>query len=199
MASRLRKSEIRSMDRDELNKYVLKIQAEHKKESDTSARKIDVLNRRVKRKDEIINRIRYEIFQANRRIYAIKLRTSKEKSRIKRETYDRAINNISNNSKELIDIPRYHMALFELSEAFGMDEMVIILLLWASRYEFYSKREFRNNFKTSILKFERYNNLLVREGYANRWEVRRSTYFISAKGKELVEKINKFVNNKMNG
>jgi predicted transcriptional regulator len=39
----------------------------------------------------------------------------------------------------------------------------------------------------------KYNNMLVREGYANKWEMKRSTYFISASGRELVSKINKFV------
>ena len=199
MVSRLRKPEIRSMDRDELNKYGLKIQAEYKRMLDTQNRKIDVLQNRVRRKDELINRLKYQVFQSNRRIYAIKLRTSKEKSRIKKEVFERVVNNVVNNKKELVDIPKYHMALFELSQAFGLKEMVIILLLWASRYEFYSKKEFKNNFKNSTLKFETYNNALVREGYANKWDLKRSTYFISASGKELVEKINKFVNNRMNG
>lgn len=199
MVNRLRKPEIRVMDRQALNKYVLELQAEYNKVVDNRDRKIEVLHNRVKRKDASINKLRYEIFQANRRIYAIKLRTSKEKTKIKKETYDKVVNNIVNKSSSLIDIPKYHMALFELSEVFEKPEMFIILLLWASRYDFYSKREFMSNFKNSPLQFEKYNNMLVREGYATKWELKRSTYFISAKGKDLVEKINKFVNNRMNG
>jgi predicted transcriptional regulator len=77
--------------------------------------------------------------------------------------------------------------------------MFIILLLWTSRYDYYSKKEFDTNFKNSPLKFLKYNNMLISEGYVSKWEMRRSTYFISAKGKEMVDKINKFVNKRVNG
>jgi hypothetical protein len=109
------------------------------------------------------------------------------------------MNNIVDRGSELLDIPRYHMALVELSQVFGKPEMFIILLLWASRYDHYSKKDFETNFKNSPLKFLKYNNMLMSEGYINKWEMRRNTYFVSANGKDMVDKINKFVNKRVNG
>lgn len=187
------------MERPLLNNFILKFQYEHRKLIRFYEKKLDIVRRRVRRKDELIKKLRFEIFTLTRRLYAQKLRYSKEKTIAKKTTYEKAVNNIVNKNSELIDIPKYHMALFELGQAFDKPEMFIILLLWASRYDYYSKKEFKLNFKNSPISFLKYNNMLVREGYANKWELKRSNYFISAKGKELVEKINKFVYNRMNG
>lgn len=187
------------MERPLLNSFILKFQYEHRKLIRFYENKLDVVRKRVVRKDELIRKLRFEIFTLTRRLYAQKLRYSKEKTIAKKTTYEKAVNNIVNKNSELIDIPKYHMALFELGQAFNKPEMFIILLLWASRYDYYSKKEFKLNFKNSPISFLKYNNMLVREGYANKWELKRSNYFISAKGKELVEKINKFVYNRMNG
>jgi len=187
------------MDKNVLTNHVSKFQTFHKKTVRMYLAKIAMLKKRLGKKDVLIRNLRYQIFILTRRLYAQKLRYSKEKTIAKNKTYEKAVNNIVNKNSELIDIPKYHMALFELSEVFDKPEMFIVLLLWASRYEYYSKKEFKLNFKNSPLSFEKYNNMLYREGYANRWELKRSTYYLSAKGKELVEKINKFVYNRLNG
>jgi len=199
MINRVSKPEIRNMERPDLNRYALEVQREHRNMLKDSESKLSLYKSRVSRKDELIKRLRYEVFTLNRRLYAQKLRMSKDKTTAKRTVYETAINNVVNKRSELIDIPKYHMALFELSNVFDKPEMYIILLLWASRYEYYSKREFRINFKDSPINFEKYNMMLVRDGYTNRWEQKRSSYFISASGKELVEKINKFVYKRLNG
>lgn len=187
------------MERPKLNAHILRLQAEYRKLLKKYESKVDVLSRRVERKEKNYNKLKYQLLRLNRMLYAQKLRLSKEKTIAKNSAYKKAVNNIVKKDKELLDIPKYHMALFELSQVFEKPEMFIILLLWASRYEYYSKKEFMLNFKNSPLKFEKYNNMLVREGYANKWEYKRSTYYISASGKDLVNKINKFVNNRMNG
>jgi hypothetical protein len=199
MEINLKKPEIRKMDKQMLTNHVSKMQTYHKDVVRGMIKKSDVLKKRVRNKDELIKNLRYQVFVMTRRLYAQKLRYSKEKTIAKNAMYDKAINNIVSKRKELIDIPKYHMALFELSKVFEKPEMFIILLLWASRYEYYSKKEFELNFKNSPIRFTKYNRMLLREGYANKWEVKRSSYFISAKGKELVEKINKFVYNRLNG
>lgn len=199
METNLKKPEIRRMDKQMLTNYVSKLQTYHKKVVRILLKKSAMLKKRISKKDELIRNLRYQVFVMTRRLYAQKLRYSKEKTIAKNAMYDKAVNNIVNKKKELIDIPKYHMALFELSKVFEKPEMFIILLLWASRYEYYSKKEFELNFKNSPIRFVKYNNMLLNEGYTNRWDVKRSSYFVSAKGKELVEKINKFVYNRLNG
>lgn len=193
------KPELRKLSKALVTQSVISLHKDIRKLDKYYRDKLDVLQRRIDRRDIAIKKLRYENFVNSRRIYAQKLRMSKDKTIAKKNTYEKAINNIVSKRSELIDIPRYHMALFEVSQIFETPEMVVILLLWASRYEYYSKREFKINFANSPLKFLKYNNMLVRDGYANKWEQKRNTYYISAKGKELVEKINKFVYKRLNG
>lgn len=197
--NKLSKPDIKKVSRSELNEYVLRMHEDIKRLERHYESKVDAMSRRIDRRDKLIKGLRYMNFVNQRRLYAQKLRMSKEKTEAKRSVYKRAVNNIVSKNRELIDIPKYHMALFEVSKIFDKPEMFIVLLLWASRYEYYSKKEFMSNFKNSPLKFEKYNMMLVREGYANKWEQKRYSYFISAKGKELVDKINKFVQKRMNG
>jgi hypothetical protein len=187
------RKELNDMSNKMLVSYISKMTTLHNKEKKKLEDKIKLLNNRVANKNKRINSKKYQIFLRDRRLYAQRSRLYKEKTQVKNESYEKAINNIVTRRSENIDIPKYHMSLVELSYVFGKPEMFIIFLLWASRYEYYSKKEFEANFKNSPIKFMKYNNMLVREGYANKWEMKRSTYFISASGRELVSKINKFV------
>jgi transposase len=195
----LDKKEINDMSNKMLVRYISKLNTVHNREKRKLQDKIDLLNNRVQNKNKRINSKKYQIFLRDRRLYAQKSRLVKEKTIAKNEMYDKAVTNIVSRKSELIDIPRYHMSLVELSSVFGKPEMFIILLLWASRYDYYSKREFNANFKNSPIPFMKYNMMLVKEGYANKWDMKRSTYFISGQGKDLVDKINKFVNKRLNG
>jgi hypothetical protein len=193
------KPELRKLSKALVTQSVISLHKDIRKLDKYYNSKLEVLQRRIDRRDVVIKKLRYENFVNARRLYAQKLRMSKDKTVAKKATYEKALNNIVSKRSELIDIPKYHMALFEVSQIFEKPEMVVILLLWASRYEYYSMKEFKINFKNSPLKFLKYNNMLVRDGYANKWEQKRNTYFVSAQGKELVEKINKFVYKRLNG
>lgn len=195
----LDKKVLNDMSNKMLVSLVSKQDTQHQKEKKKLLAKIELLKKRVETKNKRINSKKYQIFLRDKRLYAQRRRLYKEKTQVKQESYDKALNNIVSRHRTKIDIPRYHMALVELSQVFGKPEMFIVFLLWASRYEYYSKKEFEANFKNSPIQYMKYNNMLVRDGYATKWDMKRSTYFISAKGRELVEKINKFVNKRING
>ena len=160
-------------------------------------RNIGVLEKRVERKNEHIKKYRNEVFILNRRLYGQKLRTSKLKTQAKQEAYKKASNNIVKKDKSLLDIGKYHMSLLELSEVFNESAATIVVLLWASRYEFYSKKEFDINFPDSPINFIKHNMTLHKKGLTNKWDGKRNHYYISATGKDMINRINKYIKKRM--
>ena len=176
----------------ELKKQLHALEAKRK-------RNIDVLERRVVRKNEKIRKQSGIIFILEKRLYGQKLKTSLVKTQAKNEAYETATNNIVNKEKSLIDISKYHMSVLELSEVFGESPATIVVLLWASRYEYYSKKEFNINFPGSPINFVKHNTLLNKRGLCNKWENKRYYYYISASGKDMIARINKYIEKRMNG
>jgi hypothetical protein len=162
-------------------------------------RNIDVLERRVVRKNDKIRKQSGIIFILEKRLYGQKLKTSKVKTQAKNQAYEEATNNIVNKEKSLIDISKYHMSVLELSEVFGESPATIVVLLWAGRYEYYSKKEFNINFPDSPINFVKYNTTLNKRGLCNKWENKRYYYYISASGKDMITRINKYIEKRMNG
>lgn len=162
-------------------------------------RNIDVLERRVVRKNDKIRKQSGIIFILEKRLYGQKLKTSKVKTQAKNQAYEEATNNIVNKEKSLIDISKYHMSILELSEVFGESPATIVVLLWAGRYEYYSKKEFNINFPDSPINFVKYNTTLNKRGLCNKWENKRYYYYISASGKDMITRINKYIEKRMNG
>ena len=158
---------------------------------------INTLQKRVARKNEIIKKYSWEKLVLSRRLYGQKLRTSKLKTKAKQEAYDKANNNIVRKDKSLLDIGKYHMSLLELSEVFNESAATIVVLLWASRYEYYSKKEFDINFPDSPINFIKHNMTLHRRGLTNKWDGKRNYYFISATGKDMIQRINKYIKKRM--
>lgn len=162
-------------------------------------RNIDVLTRRVKRKDAEIIKQKGVIFTLNKRLYGQKLKTSMTKTQSKKEGYEEAVNNIVNKQKYIMDMSRYHISILELAEVFGESPTTIVVLLWSSRYEFYSKKEFNANFPDCPFNFVKYNTVLCNRGLANKWEQKRNYYYLSPSGKDMINRINKYIEKRMNG
>jgi hypothetical protein len=162
-------------------------------------RNIDVLERRVARKNDKIRKQSGIIYTLERRLYGQKLKTSLVKTKAKNDAYQEATNNIVNKERSLIDISKYHMHVLELSEVFGESPATIVVLLWASRYEYYSKKEFNINFPDSPINFVKHNTTLNKRGLCNKWENKRYYYYISASGKDMINRINKYIQKRMNG
>jgi hypothetical protein len=176
----------------ELKKQLHALEAKRK-------RNIDVLERRVVRKNDKIRKQSGIIFILEKRLYGQKLKTSKVKTQAKNQAYEEATNNIVNKEKSLIDISKYHMSILELSEVFGESPATIVVLLWAGRYEYYSKKEFNINFPDSPINFVKYNTTLNKRGLCNKWDNKRYYYYISASGKDMITRINKYIEKRMNG
>jgi hypothetical protein len=187
----LTRTELIEIVRD-LKKQLYALEAKRK-------RNIDVLERRVIRKNDKIRKQSGIIFILEKRLYGQKLKTSKVKTQAKNEAYEEATNNIVNKEKSLIDISKYHMSILELSEVFGESPATIVVLLWAGRYEYYSKKEFNINFPYSPINFVKYNTTLNKRGLCNKWENKRYYYYISASGKDMINRINKYIEKRMNG
>ena len=187
----LTRTELIEIVRD-LKKQLYALEAKRK-------RNIDVLERRVVRKNDKIRKQSGIIFILEKRLYGQKLKTSKVKTQAKNEAYEEATNNIVNKEKSLIDISKYHMSILELSEVFGESPATIVVLLWAGRYEYYSKKEFNINFPDSPINFVKYNTTLNKRGLCNKWENKRYYYYISASGKNMITRINKYIEKRMNG
>jgi hypothetical protein len=187
----LTRTELIEIVRD-LKKQLYALEAKRK-------RNIDVLERRVVRKNDKIRKQSGIIFILEKRLYGQKLKTSKVKTQAKNEAYEEATNNIVNKEKSLIDISKYHMSILELSEVFGESPATIVVLLWAGRYEYYSKKEFNINFPDSPINFVKYNTTLNKRGLCNKWENKRYYYYISASGKDMITRINKYIEKRMNG
>lgn len=187
----LTRTELIEIVRD-LKKQLYALEAKRK-------RNIDVLERRVIRKNDKIRKQSGIIFILEKRLYGQKLKTSKVKTQAKNEAYEEATNNIVNKEKSLIDISKYHMSILELSEVFGESPATIVVLLWAGRYEYYSKKEFNINFPDSPINFVKYNTTLNKRGLCNKWENKRYYYYISASGKDMIARINKYIEKRMNG
>lgn len=162
-------------------------------------RNIDVLTRRVKRKDAEIKKQKGIIFTLDRRLYGQKLKTSMTKTQAKKEGYEEAVNNIVNKQKYIMDMSRYHISILELADVFGESPTTIVVLLWSGRYEFYSKKEFNANFPDSPFNFVKYNMVLCKRGLANKWEQKRNYYYLSSSGKDMINRINKYIEKRMNG
>jgi hypothetical protein len=187
----LTRTELIEIVRD-LKKQLYALEAKRK-------RNIDVLERRVVRKNDKIRKQSGIIFILEKRLYGQKLKTSKVKTQAKNQAYEEATNNIVNKEKSLIDISKYHMSVLELSEVFGESPATIVVLLWAGRYEYYSKKEFNINFPDSPINFVKYNTTLNKRGLCNKWENKRYYYYISASGKDMITRINKYIEKRMNG
>jgi hypothetical protein len=187
----LTRTELIEIVRD-LKKQLYALEAKRK-------RNIDVLERRVVRKNDKIRKQSGIIFILEKRLYGQKLKTSKVKTQAKNQAYEEATNNIVNKEKSLIDISKYHMSVLELSEVFGESPATIVVLLWAGRYEYYSKKEFNINFPDSPINFVKYNTTLNKRGLCNKWENKRYYYYISASGKNMITRINKYIEKRMNG
>jgi hypothetical protein len=187
----LTRTELIEIVRD-LKKQLYALEAKRK-------RNIDVLERRVVRKNDKIRKQSGIIFILEKRLYGQKLKTSKVKTQAKNEAYEEATNNIVNKEKSLIDISKYHMSILELSEVFGESPATIVVLLWAGRYEYYSKKEFNINFPDSPINFVKYNTTLNKRGLCNKWDNKRYYYYISASGKDMIARINKYIEKRMNG
>jgi hypothetical protein len=187
----LTRTELIEIVRD-LKKQLYALEAKRK-------RNIDVLERRVVRKNDKIRKQSGIIFILEKRLYGQKLKTSKIKTQAKNEAYEEATNNIVNKEKSLIDISKYHMSILELSEVFGESPATIVVLLWAGRYEYYSKKEFNINFPDSPINFVKYNTTLNKRGLCNKWDNKRYYYYISASGKDMIARINKYIEKRMNG
>lgn len=179
--------------RQELVKFVKNVVSESNKNKKTYESKIDVLTRRIQRKNINVKSLSKEVYFLTRKNYDYRLKTSKLQNKAKKETYEKAVNNIANKKSSLLDISKYHMAIVELSEVFSENPSTIVLLMWASRYEIYSKKEFDINFPESPIRFIKHNMTLFKKGYCSRWEQKLGSYYLSPKGKEMVERINKYI------
>jgi hypothetical protein len=193
MESNFSIANISNYSRLELIKFIRKVSSDSNKKIKLYEGKIDVLVRRVERKNKNIKSLMTEVYFLNRKNYDYKLRSSKVKNKAKKESYEKAVNNIVDKKKSLIDISKYHMAIVELSEVFSEDPSTIVLLIWASRYEVYSRKEFDINFPNSPIRFIKYNMTLFKKGYCNRWDLKKAHYYLSPKGKDMVERINKYI------
>jgi hypothetical protein len=192
-SSNLTIEDINNYSRADLVKLVKKISSESNKKINICEGKLDVLRRRVERKNIKIKSLETEVYFLNRKNYNYKLRSSKVRTKAKNESYEKAVNNIVNKSKSLIDISKYHMSVVELSEVFKENPSTIVVLMWASRYEVYSKKEFDINFPDSPIRFLKHNMTLLKKGYCNKWEQKRSSYYLSPRGKDITERINKYI------
>jgi hypothetical protein len=192
-SSNLTIEDINNYSRADLVKLVKKISSESNKKINICEGKLEVLRRRVERKNIKIKSLETEVYFLNRKNYNYKLRSSKVRTKAKNESYEKAVNNIVNKSKSLIDISKYHMSVVELSEVFKENPSTIVVLMWASRYEVYSKKEFDINFPDSPIRFLKHNMTLLKKGYCNKWEQKRSSYYLSPRGKDITERINKYI------
>ena len=186
-----------NLGRGELVKKIRSLNKELRLLKYKHERNIGVLTKRVDRKNEHIKKSRNEVFILNRRLYGQKLRTSKLKTQAKQEAYKKANNNIVKKDKSLLDISKYHMSILELSEVFNESPATIVVLLWASRYEYYSKKEFTINFPDSPINFVKHNTTLYKRGLCIRWDGKRSYYYVSATGKDMINRINKYIKKRM--
>lgn len=187
------------LSRADLIKKIRSLNKELRLLSYKHERNIDVLTRRVKRKEAEIKKQKGIIFTLDRRLYGQKLKTSKTKTQAKKEGYEEAVNNIVNKQKYIMDMSRYHISILELADVFGESPTTIVVLLWAGRYEFYSKKEFNANFPDSPFNFVKYNMVLCKRGLANKWEQKRNYYYLSPSGKDMISRINKYIEKRMNG
>lgn len=192
-SSSLTIEDIKNYSRADLIKFVKKSVSESNKKLKICEGKLEVLRRRVERKNKNIKSLETEVYFLNRKNYDYKLRSSKVRTKAKNESYEKAVNNIVNKSKSLIDISKYHMSVVELSEVFKENPSTIVVLMWASRYEVYSKKEFDINFPDSPIRFLKHNMTLLKKGYCNKWEQKRSSYYLSPRGKDITERINKYI------
>lgn len=193
MESNFTIANISNYSRAELIKFVRKVSSDSNKNKKIYEGKLDVLVRRVERKNKNIKSLMTEVYFLNQKNYNSKLRSSKVKNKAKKESYEKAVNNIVDKKKSLLDISKYHMAIVELSEVFSENASTIVLLIWASRYEVYSRKEFDINFPNSPIRFIKYNMTLFKKGYCNRWDLKKAHYYLSPKGKDMVERINKYI------